>query len=133
MTERKVGLAFRKWDLIAAALVLLLSAACFLVFMPREQAPENARVEIWLDGVKLASLPLDEDAEFAAEEEYRSLVRIENGAVRIAQSNCPGLDCVHLSAISRPGRTLVCLPNRVEVKITATDADTDDGVDFVVR
>lgn len=131
MTEKKGFLTFRKGDLAAAALVLLLSALCFVLFMPREDVAEHAQVEILLDGVRVAVLPLDENASFAAEGMYTNLIRIEDGRVFVEKSDCPGLDCVHLSAISRPGRTLVCLPNRMEVRITGADAD--DGVDFVVR
>ncbi|MBQ8917117.1 MAG: NusG domain II-containing protein, partial [Oscillospiraceae bacterium] len=45
----------------------------------------------------------------------------------IAQSTCPGEDCVHSGWISSPGRSVVCLPNRVEIRITGSSE-----VDFVV-
>ena len=56
------------------------------------------------------------------------MITVSQGKVSITSSDCPGMDCVHSGAISASGRSLVCLPNGVEVRIVGR---TDD-VDFVV-
>jgi len=45
----------------------------------------------------------------------------------IAESTCPGNDCVHSGKIHSAGRSIVCLPNRVEIRITG-----ESDVDYVV-
>ena len=44
------------------------------------------------------------------------------------ESDCPGRDCVHSGSIGSTGRSIVCLPNRVEIRVISAEAD----VDFVV-
>ena len=51
-----------------------------------------------------------------------------DGAVAVTASDCPGNDCVHSGWISAAGRSIVCLPNRLEVRITG---GAGDGVDAV--
>ena len=59
---------------------------------------------------------------------YTNLIIVENGSIAITASDCPGEDCVHSGAITAPGRSIVCLPNGVEVRVVGQSAD----VDFVV-
>ena len=66
--------------------------------------------------------------------EFENTISVSDGAIAFIKSTCPGTDCVHLGAASAPGRTLVCLPNRVEIRIVPAEGQAnDDGVDFVVR
>ena len=53
---------------------------------------------------------------------------MEEGKIFIAESNCPGKDCVHSGKISTLGRILVCLPNGLEIRVVSAP----DDVDFVV-
>ena len=80
-------------------------------------------------------MSLEEDRVFYVDGAYRNEVTVQNGTVRVSHSNCPGTDCVFMQPISSPGRTLVCLPNRVEIRVVNADgtAQSDDDVDFVVR
>lgn len=53
-------------------------------------------------------------------------VKIENGEVCVASSDCPDGLCVNTGRISRSGRAVVCVPAQVSVKIEngeAYDAD----------
>lgn len=118
---------FRRGDLLAIALVVVLASAVFTAFLPRSSAPENSIVQILQDSQPVRELPLNTDAEAEINGEYTNIIRIEDGRVSIAASDCPGEDCVHSGWISDPGRSIVCLPNRVEVRITGTS-----DVDFVV-
>ena len=118
---------FRRGDLLAIALVAVLALAVFAAFLPRGSAPENALVQILQDSQLVHELPLDTDAQIEISGEYTNTIRIEGGRVSIAASDCPGEDCVHSGWISDPGRSIVCLPNRVEVRIAGTS-----DVDFVV-
>ena len=48
--------------------------------------------------------------------------------IAITGSDCPGEDCVHSGWIKASGRSIVCLPNKVEIRIVGQS----DDVDFVV-
>jgi len=122
-------LRFRRGDLLAIALVLLLAVGTAAAFRPDSAAPENALVQIWQEGSLLAELPLDSDAERTVHGAYANTVAVRAGKAAIVSSDCPGADCVHSGWISAPGRSIVCLPNKVELRIVGAQSD----IDFVVR
>lgn len=120
-----MALRFQKGDLVAVALVVLLALA--MLFLPAT-AEEPAQAEIYQNGKKIATLPLSHDGSFTVEGAYTNVITVEDGRVFISASTCPGQDCVHSGAIASTGRSLVCLPNGVEVRIVGKS----DDVDFVV-
>ena len=120
-------LRFQKGDFLAVALVLLLAVAVGLLFLP-QAGSEAAAVEIYMDGQLVKIIPLSEQVQFTVEGEYTNVIEVSGGKVAIIESSCPGMDCVHSGAISTTGRSLVCLPNGLEVRVVGTSG----GVDFVV-
>ena len=71
---------------------------------------------------------LNTDAEFEVSGEYVNRIVVRDGRVCIEDSDCPGSDCVHSGWIDKGGRSIVCLPNRVEIRISG-----ESDVDFVVK
>lgn len=122
------GLSFRKGDVIAILLVILLTVGTAAAFIPWNVSSEDAVVQIWQDGKLLHEYPLTAQETICLSGDYENTIVIHDGHVAIAESNCPGADCVHSGQIDRPGRSIVCLPNRVEVRIVGSS-----DVDFVVR
>jgi len=60
-----------------------------------------------------------------------SIVEVDKDKVRMLYSPCPDKDCERQGWASRPGRMVVCLPNRVVVKIQSDGAQSElDGVSF---
>ena len=85
-------------------------------------------MEIRQDGELIRSLPLAGEETITVTGDYENVVTIRDGKVWMASSTCPGEDCVHAGPISAPGRSIVCLPNRVEIRLVGGDG----GVDMVV-
>lgn len=118
---------FKIGDLLAIALVLALAAVCFLTFLP--QGGEGAAcAQIYHNGQLLMTVPLDQPREIPVEGDYRNVITVHDGEIAITDSDCPGRDCVHSGAIHSPGRSLVCLPNALEIRVVSGQSD----VDFVV-
>ena len=120
-------LQFQKGDFLAIGLVVLLAVSVALAFLPGG-AEEPAAVEIYHNGQLVKTLALSSEETFVLESTYTNVIAVSGGKVSITQSDCPGMDCVHSGAVSASGRSLVCLPNGVEVRIVGKS----DGVDFVV-
>ncbi len=125
--KKAENLSFRKWDLCAIAAVLLLGVVVFMAFLPQNSG-ETAVIQIYQNGKLIHETALSEDRSIAVEGEYCNTVAIRGGKVYMEESSCPGRDCVHSGSISQPGRSIVCLPNRVEVRITG-----QSDIDAVVR
>jgi hypothetical protein len=52
-------------------------------------------------------------------------VEVADGQIRIVEASCANKDCIHQGAIGKPGQTIVCLPNRLVIRIE--DSSGDDG------
>lgn len=59
-----------------------------------------------------------------------NIVEIDGNKVRMLYADCPDEDCVRQGFISRPGQMIVCLPNRMVIKIES-DKSVKDDVDAV--
>ena len=122
-------LAFRKGDLLAVGMVLLLAAIVGVVFWLQTVGESRITVEIRLDGELVESFSLDEERTVTVAGQYTNLVVDRDGAVWVEESDCPGEDCVHSGWQSTPGQSIVCLPNRVELRILGTPQEGEvDGV-----
>lgn len=120
-------LRFRKGDWLAVALVAVTAVIVMLCFLPGSNDPA-AVAQIYLDGKLVKTLPLSKNQTFIVADQYSNEITVKDGAISFTASTCPGQDCVHSGSIHSTGRSLVCLPNRVEIRVVSTDAD----VDFVV-
>ena len=77
------------------------------------------------------SLPLDVDSTYRFEGSLGAVVvSVEDGAVRVVESACPEGYCVRQGPVSSVGRSIVCIPSGVTVRV---GGDDDAGVDAVVR
>ena len=126
--EKHEHLSFRKGDFLAIALVVLIGVITLLCFFPQNEPSENNTVQIFRNGQLLKELSLQEDQVVFVEGKYHNTITIQNGRVAVTESNCPGRDCVHSGWSDDAGRVIVCLPNRVEIRIVGSAE-----VDFVVR
>ena len=120
-------LRFRRGDWLAVAVVAMLAVAVLLCFLPDRNAPA-AYAQIYLNGELIKTVALQEDQTFLVEDRYSNQITVTGGKIAFSDSDCPGRDCVHSGSIDSTGRSLVCLPNGVEIRVVAAETD----VDFVV-
>ena len=120
-------LSFQKGDWIAIALVIVLIGVSTVGFWPKKQE-QNAMIQIYQNNELIRECSLDAEETISVEGTYHNTIQIQDGKVAITESDCPGEDCVHSGWINSMGRSIVCLPNRVEIRITG-----EAEVDFVVR
>lgn len=116
---------FNKRDAALCAAVVL--CALLLGWRLWLAPPIGDTVVVSHDGVVIARLPLNTDAVYVVEGAYENVVRVEDGKAFIESATCPGQDCVHQGAISKTGSSIVCLPNRVSIRIEGGSADVIIG------
>lgn len=130
---RRSPSAGRWWapgDIVVALAVAALSA--FLIAQGVADAGAGSlRAVVSVNGKEAESLPLGVDVEEMPVVGYRgmSYIQVRGGRVRMLDSACPDKLCVHSGWISRPGESLVCLPNRVVIEIRSGG----EGPDVVNR
>ena len=120
-------LRFQKGDVTVIAGIVLLALLVFFAFLPPKDAPA-AYAEIYQEGKLLKTVLLSQDQEFTVTGKYTNTVTVCNGKIAVTHSDCPGGDCVSCGWADGVGRSIVCLPNALEIRVMAGSGD----VDFVV-
>lgn len=128
MKKKHMKLEFCKNDFLAIGIVAAIAILVSVIFWTSVGAEEGSMLSVYQEGALTKELSLDSDAEFVIEGDYKNVITIKDGKAAITESDCPGTDCVHSGWIHEAGRSIVCLPNRVELRIEGTSE-----VDFVVR
>ena len=106
--------------------IVIVVAVLFLswIFMPKG----GNTAQIYVDGNLYREVPLTRNDTIVVESEFgKNTVVIENGSVRITDSDCPGKDC-ELGTIKDGSRSIVCLPNRLTVMIESVDKKDETDV-----
>lgn len=126
------------WDALAALLVILLAAGCWLgVWRPSDDAA--LYVEVAIDGQTAERFFIEElKAQARTYTGNGCTLRLaaemdrEGGAmgVRVEEADCPTQDCVRTGTICRRGQSIVCLPARIVVRLTGGGGPED--VDAVI-
>ena len=142
----------RKADIILfiVLVVIGLAASAALTFSHSE-AGSGAKVIIESGGDLYARYPLaedrtvvvpapkqisadapesDADEPASAQYDYYNVVEISGGTVSVTEASCKNQVCVKHGAISRSGESIVCLPNRLVVRIE-NGAEEGGGYDSV--
>ena len=117
------------WDALVAACVAAAGGLLLLGLRPAEGGRLTARVV--LDGEEVAQYQLDQIAEpvrLELDAPYPLVVEVEPGRIRVAESTCPGGDCVHTGWVSRAGGRIICLPNRLVITVTGERSQEFDAV-----
>lgn len=118
-----------KYDKILIA-VLLVVALSFSFVYQRFVREEGSRVVITVDGKEYKELDLNEDTSLLIEGANGGTnhLVIADGAVKMDKATCPDLVCVRQRKIQYSGESIICLPNKVVVKIVGGQEDDVDAV-----
>ena len=111
-------LRFRRGDIVAIAAVLIFAVILFVFSILLSPKGEMHTALVYQNGTLLYELSLEQNSEYRVDGEYTNVISVRNGAVAITESTCPGKDCTHTGYISEGGRSIVCLPNRVEIVLS---------------
>lgn len=114
------GKIFKIGDLIVLA-VFIIAAALAIYIMTK---PTGSEVYIYKDGKLFEAVSLSTEKTVKIDEHIT--VKISGGAAYVLKSDCKGQDCVKAGKISKVGEMIVCLPNKVVMKIVG-----DGEVDYI--
>lgn len=111
---------------VAAALIVCGLAACFVLLRPHTSSNAQLVARIHDGEGHSYELPLAEYGSLTVETSLgTNVIVVENGAVFVAEADCPKGDCLRQHAISAPGQQLICLPHQLWVEIV--EAGAPDG------
>lgn len=113
--------------LIGVLLVIALSFSFVYQYFVKE---EGSQIVITVDGKEYRSLSLQEDTELLIEgaNSGTNSLQVKEGAVKMVEATCPDLVCVHQREIRYNGESIICLPNKVVIKIVSGEENEVDAV-----
>ena len=148
--RRSMKKYIRKADIILFILLVACGlAASAVLAMSHSEAGRSARVVIESNGSEYAEYSLYDDVTLTvpapkqismdapdvsggksgdARYEYYNTVEIKGGEVKVSEASCKNQVCVKHGSISRTGETIVCLPNRLVVRIEDPEGGGYDTV-----
>lgn len=102
----------RAGDFVLAAIIVV-AALCIWIVPFNENKGEFAQVMV--DGQVVSTLDLR-----GGNSSYTFngvTVCVDEGSVYVNKTNCPDKVCLETGKISRPGQSIVCIPNHVSISI----------------
>jgi hypothetical protein len=119
----------KKNDLILIGILLALGIIMLVIINAAKS--EGSRVLITVDGREEAILELDKDIVYVIEGDNgeRNVLEIKDGHADMTEANCPDKLCVKHRDIHYDNETIICLPNKVVIRIIDGE---DSGLDAVV-
>lgn len=119
-----------KGDKILIIFILISSVLIFVALSAYGISKENNYAIIEVNGELYQKISLGKDGPNLKIKVAGPLgeteVEVAENKVRINESPCPDKDCIYQGWIEKPGQVLVCLPNRVVVKIEGKNQITND-------
>lgn len=118
-----------KYDKILIAF-LLVAALSFTFVYQAFIKEEGSRVVITVDGKEYKNLSINEDTSLLIEGANGGTnhLVIQDGKVKMNEATCPDLICVHQREIQYSGESIICLPNKVVVRVIGGETDDVDAV-----
>jgi hypothetical protein len=112
-------------DLLLIAVLLVLPG--WALVRSWHAAAERPVARVFQDNRLLGTYPLDRDQIVLIGDKTKPHMKIEihNGAIRVAESDCPKGICKQAGWVRTPGRSIMCVPNRVLIEIKGEVSDYD--------
>jgi hypothetical protein len=110
--------------------VLLFVALSFSVVYRNFIKEEGSYVVVTVDGEEVNRLSLSEDTQLLIEGANGGTNRlvIQDGVAKMEEASCPDLLCVRQRKICYNEESIICLPNKVVVRVVG---GSDDEVDAI--
>ena len=125
-----------KKDILIIALALLAALALYLVAQMGTSEPVST-VVVTVDGEEVMRRPLGMNATYKVPREDGALnvICVENGEVFMKEANCRDGLCIRQGQIKNAAKTIVCLPNKVTVRLVgeSSQAMPDSDIDVIIQ
>ena len=118
-----------KKDLLLIVIILAIAAVGFTVNYYIQKKPA-AQLEITVDGKVVELLDLNKDTEMTIDgwNGGTNHLIIQDGIAWVDEATCPDKVCIHQGKVTMNRQMIVCLPNRLVISVSGSDAPEVDGI-----
>ena len=123
----------KKKDFILIFIILLIVVVSFGI-NHFTNAKSGKQIEIYVDNELYKTYDIDDEDEIKIEsEEGYNVVKIHNHGAQITEASCQDKVCIHECFITKPSESIVCLPNKVHIKIITDDTNNYGEEDIISK
>ncbi len=124
---KRIGQILKIGDIFVISFISISFVATFFIF--RLLPNKGWFASIYVNGRQVYHLSLMEKKDvIVMGAQGRVRVRIEDGRIWVVESTCKQKICIRSGKISRIGEVIVCIPNRVMIRIDGKARLDVDGV-----
>lgn len=120
----------KKGDIVIILLTVILAFFLSNIFV-KDKASFN-ELQIIQDGKIIERYAVDKNLSKTVNitnGDFKNIIEIKDGKIRMISANCPDKLCVKSHEISKNGEMIVCLPHRLYVKLV--NAEEENGLDII--
>lgn len=126
-------ITLKKGDLLIILLLLVAGIVWFIQDSLRSDT-EGSLAVIEVEGKRVQTLSMDENGRYKINlpNDKSMEVMVENNEIWVLEEtvDCPQKICVRTGKISKPGETIVCLPNKTVIYIEGFANTNVDDISF---
>lgn len=126
----KLHTYLKKGDIFIIFIIFFISISVFLFLFTNKSNTKVCLIKHNNDIVKTIHLDENTNDTVVIDDEYKTVISIENGNVFVEKSTCPNQVCVHTGKISNTYQSIACIPNKVLIEIIGND---DQEVDYIAK
>lgn len=112
-----------KREIVFISIVVLLIFLLFAFAVFRKNKGRIAHV--FVNNIEVKVLDIREDIVYSPPGLDEVVIKVEEGKIRIEESDCKDQLCVYQGVISSTHEKIVCLPNKIVITISGGDKDFD--------
>lgn len=94
-----------------------------------ENSKTTDGIEVYVDGKLFKSISIDDENEFEVKvDNGYNVIKVHDRGVEVIEASCPDKVCVHTGFITKASQSIVCIPNKVniKIKISKNDKNSED-------
>ena len=114
----------KKADIIFICILIAIILASIIPMISHSNSSEDSEVLIYVNGELESQHPLDTNTEILLDS--IGTVVIRNGRVHMENCFCKDKLCERFGEISKSYQTIICLPSKTIIKISAVKKEFDD-------
>ena len=108
---------------------IIITAVCLLICLCLASVKNGDTAEIYSNGTLIRSIDLADVTDSydfnVTHDGHNNIIHVEKNRISVISADCPDKLCVRQGAIQNSLYPIVCLPNKLIVKITENNKNTD--------
>jgi hypothetical protein len=134
MMRKKIN----KYDIALITFIVIINCFLLYYFSLNLTKPKESIAQIYSENELVGEYKLKTGYENEFEVKTKNgkgynFIKIKNNEIWVEDASCPDLNCVHQGEINSTGQVVVCLPNKMIIKIKENNSDDNDDIDFYAQ